>query len=177
MSEPFLGEIQIFGFNFAPRSWAMCNGQIMPISQNTALFSLLGTFYGGDGRTTFGLPNLQGQAVNAVGQGPGLSPYVMGENVGTELVTLQTTEIPSHNHTAYVFSQGDDTKRFGAPAANYAPCVPANISPFIVAQSTNGFFPINTLGNTGGGQAHSNQQPYMAMNFCIALEGIFPVHP
>lgn len=177
MSDQFLGEIQIFGFPFAPNPWAVCNGQLMPISQNTALFSLLGTVYGGDGKVTFGLPNLQGQAVTAAGQGLGLSMYDLGENFGTETVTLQSTEMPAHNHTAYVFSQGDDTKRFGAPAANYAPCVPANISPFIVAQAANGSFPLNTLGPSGGNQAHSNQQPYLAMNFCIALQGYFPARP
>lgn len=177
MSEPYLGEIQIFGFTFAPKDWATCSGQIMPISQNSALFSLLGTYYGGDGRVTFGLPNLQGQAVNMAGQGPGLSMYELGDNVGSETVTLLTPEMPSHNHTSNVFSQGDDTKRFGAPAANYAPCVPANISPFIVAQAANGSFPLNTLSQTGGGHAHSNQQPYLAMNFCIALSGMFPQRP
>ncbi|HEY9133083.1 MAG TPA: tail fiber protein [Dyella sp.] len=177
MSEPYLGEIQIFGFKFAPYQWAMCYGQLMPISQNTALFSLLGTTYGGDGKTTFSLPNLQGQAACAVGQGLGLSLYELGENFGSESVTLFSNEMPAHTHTANVFAQSSDSLRFGSPQPNYAPCVPANIIPFTEAKTGNGTFPATILGPGGGSQPHANQQPYLAMNFCIALQGVFPQRP
>jgi microcystin-dependent protein len=168
MSEPFLGMIAIYGFNFAPRGWAMCSGQILPIAQNTALFSLLGTTYGGNGQTTFALPDLRGRVPIHFGQGPGLSSYDLGQSAGTETVTLTVQEIPSHTHQVNA-SDGDasSNKPDGALLCqgnqyNQAP-------PPLTAMSANMIPP-----SGGGNQPHPNLQPYLALNFCIALEGIFP---
>ena len=166
MSEPFLGEIRMFGFNFAPRGWAFCNGQILPIAQNTALFSLLGTTYGGNGQTTFALPNLQGRVAIHFGQGAGLSNYDLGEVAGTETVTLTQNQLPAHGHAVNA-SNGDATatrpaNRFPAGGGAYADSADGTtMSPTMVA-------------NAGGSQPHSNIQPFLALNFCIALSGIFP---
>ncbi|HJQ70523.1 MAG TPA: tail fiber protein [Blastocatellia bacterium] len=168
MSEPFLGMIAIYGFNFAPRGWAMCNGQILPIAQNTALFSLLGTTYGGNGQTTFALPNLQSRWPLHFGQGPGLSSYDLGQSAGTETVTLTTQQIPAHTHqVAGTDNDGTTTKPDSttvlAAGNQYAPAPAAVImSPAWIPPSG------------GGNQPHSIIQPYLALNFCIALEGIFP---
>jgi microcystin-dependent protein len=168
MSEPFLGMIAIYGFNFAPRGWAMCNGQILPIAQNTALFSLLGTTYGGNGQTTFALPNLQSRVPIHFGQGPGLSSYDLGQAAGTETVTLNVNEIPAHPHPVNA-TDGDSTTNkpdntsilaSGGFYSNAAPNV--QMSPNMIPPSG------------GGNQPHPNIQPYLALNFCIALEGIFP---
>ena len=173
----FLGEIQIFGFNFAPNNWAFCDGSLMALNQYTALFSLLGTVYGGDGKSTFGLPNLQGQAACATGTGPGLSNYDLGETFGSESVTLLQNEIPSHTHTANIFLQNDVTKRISSPVANCSPVAPTGATPFTKSQASNGTFAQSFIGPNVGGQAHSNQQPYLAVNFCIALQGTFPQRP
>lgn len=171
----FLGEIQIFGFNYAPANWAFCGGQLMAISQNAALFSLLGTTYGGDGKTTYALPNLQGQAACAVGQGVGLSEYFLGETFGSTSVTLNPLEIPGHTHTANLFAQTTPANRFAAPTPNSYPVAPSDSTPFAQNQTANGTFSPNFVGpNVGGGQPHANQQPYLALNFCIALQGVFP---
>lgn len=167
MSEPFLGMIAIYGFNFAPRGWAMCNGQILPIAQNTALFSLLGTTYGGNGQTTFALPDLRSRWPLHFGQGPGLSSYDLGQSAGTETVTLTGQQIPPHQHTVAA-SDGDATSNKpeggvlaqGNQYTNVAPNV--QMAPTMIPPSG------------GGGQPHTNIQPYLAINFCIALEGIFP---
>jgi microcystin-dependent protein len=171
MSEPFLGQIQAFGFNFAPRGWAFCNGQILPIAQNTALFSLLGTTYGGNGQTTFALPNLQSRVPVHFGQGPGLSPYDLGEQAGSETVTLTTNQIPAHQH-AVTFLTNSSEGGQNSPAGNYF----GKADPGTYASTHD-----NTLtgaqpptGIVGGNQPHTNIQPYLALNFCIALEGIFP---
>ena len=168
MSQPFLGEIAIFGFTFAPRGWAMCNGQILSISQNTALFSLLGTTYGGNGQTTFALPDLRGRVPVHEGQGPGLSPYVLGEVTGTETVTLTSQQMPSHVHPFTV--GGSSTPASKSPAGNYNAAfgTQAYGSPADVQMGSNQTSP------TGGGQPHSNIQPLLVLNFCIALQGIFP---
>jgi len=172
MSEPFLGMIAIYGFNFAPRGWAMCNGQILAISQNTALFSLLGTTYGGNGQTTFALPNLQSRWPLHFGQSPGLSAYDLGQAAGTESTTLTVGTMPAHNHPATVGcnSEGvtteNPTNAFpGSTAVGqiYAGAGGANMNSGMV-----------TVGNTGGNQPVPIIQPYLALNFCIALEGIFP---
>ena len=164
MSEPFLGEIRAFGFNFAPRGWAMCSGQILPIAQNTALFSLLGTTYGGNGQTTFALPDLRGRAPVHQGQGPGLSNKSLGEQAGQETHTLIVTEMPAHTHSQPASNAEQDTNR------------PVNAVPArggVYAGSGDGtFMDANTL--AGGSQPHNNMQPYLALNYCIALEGIFP---
>ena len=173
MADPFVAEIRIFPFNFAPKGWAFCNGQLLPLSQNTALFSLLGTTYGGDGKSTFALPNMQGNAPMHPGQGPGLSLHDLGETGGSETVTLLQSEIPSHTHAmrAHNADQADAQN----PSSNTS-----------LAQSANGFaYQSNTSQNlvglspsalapVGGDQPHNNMQPYLTLNFCIALQGVYP---
>lgn len=179
MAEPFIGEIQIFGFNFNPRGWAFCNGATLSIAQNTALFSLIGTFYGGNGQTTFQLPNLAGRAAIHTGQGPGLSPRSLGGAYGSNTVTLTANQIPAHGHTMQLFAQNDVTKRAGTPSANNALSVSSNsaVTAF-VASPVNTQFASNMIQpNVGGGQPHQNQQPYLGVNFCIALQGIYPSRP
>jgi microcystin-dependent protein len=177
MTEPFIGEIQVFGFNFNPRGWAFCNGATLPIAQNTALFSLLGTTYGGNGQTTFQLPNFANRAVAGQGQGPGLSPRTMGEAFGERTVTLNITQVPQHNHGVILYAQNDPTKRAGTPAAGNALSV---ASATTATSFLPGGPPNTTLASdmvqpfVGAGFPHENQQPYLAMNFCIALQGIFP---
>jgi microcystin-dependent protein len=167
--DPFVAEIRIFPFNFAPKGWAFCNGQILPLSQNTALFSLLGTTYGGDGKSNFALPNMQGNAPMHPGQGPGLSLHDLGEVGGSQTVSLLESEIPSHSHNVQVSAQ-DATTRIvvgqhpatGIGVGLYGP-TPANttLSP-------------NALSPAGGDQPHNNMQPYLTLNFCIALQGVYP---
>jgi len=166
MSEPFLGQISIFGFNFAPRGWAMCNGQILSIAQNTALFSLLGTTYGGNGQTTFALPDLRSRVPIHQGQGPGLSNYDLGQQGGTETVTLLAGQLAPHNHPLSA-STTPTTKN---PGGNYISSTGA------VAFGTTQDVQMNpnSVGPNSGGQPHANIQPYLTLNFCIALEGIFP---
>lgn len=178
MTEPFVGQIQIFAFNFNPRGWAFCNGAIMPIQQNTALFSLLGTQYGGDGRTTFQLPNFIGSAAcnaSPLSPPPGLTARVMGETFGSNSVTLTTDEMPAHTHAVTVYNQTDATKRTANPSTGSALASPA-ISAF-TAGTANAPFSNTLVMPTGNNQPHENRQPYLAMNFCIALQGIFPSFP
>lgn len=168
--DPFVAEIRIFPFNFAPRGWAMCNGQLLPLSQNTALFSLLGTSYGGDGRTTFALPNLQGSAPMQPGQGPGLSLHDLGETGGAQTVTLLESEIPAHSHGLSVQSNPGNVK-LPSPAVGLARAAGENVygpTTNLVALAP------QTLPPTGGSQPHNNMQPYLTLNFCIALQGVFP---
>ena len=169
MSEPFLGMIAIYGFNFAPRGWAMCNGQILPIAQNTALFSLLGTTYGGNGQTTFALPNLQSRVPIHFGQGPGLSSYALGQAAGTETDTLTINQMPAHNHLVNVNAADADSGKVAGR-------VLANASGLNYLQAPDGSNTMNqqTISLTGGNQPFPILQPYLALNFCIALEGIFP---
>jgi microcystin-dependent protein len=170
MADPFVAEIRIFPFNFAPRGWAACNGQFLPISQNTALFSLLGTTYGGDGKFDFALPSLQGRAPMQHGQGPGLSLRDLGEYGGSETVTILESEVPAHSHT--LTSGGDaDTASPTDAAWTAATAVPnqalygeATAAPGVMADAF----------SSNGAQPHNNMQPYLTMNFCIALTGIFP---
>lgn len=175
MSQPFLGEIRAFGFAFAPKGWAMCNGQLLPINQNQALFSLLGTNYGGNGTTNFQLPDLRGRAALSFGQGPGLSNYVIGEPTGTETVTLLATQMPQHNHLWAANSAAADAI---APAGNF---LAGAIDSAGTAQKTYGpaggaTVPLATtmLTTVGNNAAHQNMQPYLVVNYCIALQGIFP---
>ena len=176
MTDPFLAEIRIFAGNFAPSGWALCNGQLMSISQNTALFSLLGTTYGGDGRVTFGLPNLVASAPLQQGQGPGLTPRNLGDQGGEATVTLLPTEMPTHTHTAAASSAAGNLNTPGnavwAPAAIGK--VSANI--YSTAAPDTAMNP-QTTGPTGGGQPHNNLPPYLCLNFIIALQGIFPQRP
>ena len=172
MSDQFLAEIRIFPFNFAPTGWAFCNGQLMPISQNTALFALLGTVYGGDGKSTFALPNLQGSVPMQPGQGQGLSLRDLGEMSGVENITLLVSEIPVHTH-AISASNSDATERI---ATNQQPAVGVAVSYYAPAANLNAMAP-TALALAGGGLPHSNMQPYLTLNFCIALQGIFPQRP
>ena len=177
MADPFVAEIRIFPFNFAPRGWAFCNGQLLPLSQNTALFSLLGTVYGGDGKSTFALPNLQGAAPMHTGQGQGLSQRFVGESGGSESVTLLQSEMPLHTHSvAATTINGNTDQPTGAILAR------GNFS----FQGTSGSVPMystsppdtqmgaQTLALAGGNLPHNNMQPYLTLNFCIALQGVFP---
>lgn len=170
MASPFVAEIRMFGFNFAPTGWAQCNGQILPISQNTALFSLLGTFYGGNGQSTFALPNLQGMSAMNQGQGAGLSNRFLGETSGSEFVTLLISEMPAHAHgnpkcdgggggkvTPANNAWGEAGERVYAAVSN----PPVQMNPL-------------ALGLAGGSLPHNNMQPYLVVNFCIALQGVFP---
>ena len=173
MSEPFLGEIRMFGFNFAPNGWALCAGQLLPISQNSALFALLGTYYGGNGQTTFGLPDLRGRVPLSFGQGPGLSNYNLGQVGGEENHTLITNEMPMHNHGVSASQAANATSPAGAFPSNDARS-PVNI----YSSATDGTqMNPQMIGLAGGSQPHNNLQPYLAVNFCIALQGIFPSRP
>ena len=172
MADPFVAEIRIFPFTFAPKGWAFCNGQLLPLSQNTALFSLLGTTYGGDGKSTFALPNLQGSAPMHPGQGPGLSLHDLGETGGSETVTLLESEMPAHSH-AYNVSQADGTERipkaqeFAAGIGGVVAYVPAQGAP-LTQMSPSALTP------AGSSLPHNNMMPYLTFNFCIALQGVFP---
>jgi microcystin-dependent protein len=177
MSEPFLGQIIIFGGNFAPQGWAFCDGTLLSISQNTALFSLLGTTYGGNGTTTFALPDLRGRAAVGFGQGPGLTNYDLGQSIGTETVTLTVGQIAAHNHmvaanaaTANVPSpSGADLAQSFNPTTRQA--VTTYSTPPMTAPVT---LDPATVRPSGGSGPHANIQPVLALNYIIALEGIFP---
>jgi microcystin-dependent protein len=171
MADPFVAEIRIFPFNFAPKGWAFCNGQLLPISQNTALFSLLGTTYGGDGKTNFSLPNLQGSAPMHPQQGPGLSLHDLGETGGSDTVTLIQSEIPSHTHALQASTQpGEDASPVGEALARStgASLYQTNTASNIVQMGAGAVAP------SGGNQPHNNMQPYLTLNFNIALQGVFP---
>jgi microcystin-dependent protein len=169
VSDPFLGEIRMFGFNFAPTGWAFCNGQLLPISQNTALFSLLGTIYGGNGTTTFALPNLQSRVAIHAGQGSGLSAYVAGQAGGTETVTLSAAEMPAHSHPLHA----DATIARSADPGDH---VLAKAKTDIYGDTLHGKTTLNgkSVGESGQGEPHTNIQPYLTLTFCIALQGVFP---
>jgi len=174
MSDQFVAEIRIFGFNFAPTGWALCNGQILPISQNTALFSLLGTTYGGDGKSTFALPNMQDNVPIHTGgsqPGPGLSIYDLGEESGTSSVTLLNSEMPAHTHSvqgnfniADVFTPGATVALTNSSPANAYVTGNANLTPMA----------FQAISVYGGSLPHNNMMPFLVLNFCIALQGIFP---
>jgi microcystin-dependent protein len=170
MSDPFVAEIRIFGFNFAPTGWAMCNGQILPISQNTALFSLLGTTYGGNGQSTFALPDMEGNTPMHPGQGQGLSLRDLGEISGAENITLLVSEMPLHPHTLNC-SIDDADLRIPSPARSMAKSSSGNM---YATANGNQMMAFQALPPAGGGLPHNNMQPYLVLNFCIALQGIFP---
>jgi microcystin-dependent protein len=171
MSNPFLAEIRAFPFNFPPKGWAFCDGQLLPISQNTALFSLLGTTYGGDGKSNFALPNLQGNITMHPGQGPGLSLHDLGETGGSDTVTLLESEIPSHSHQLKADKvRGPD---------NTAPTLAATSFGAAVGIYSNATTPIanfsdSAIAPAGGDQPHNNLMPYLTLNFCIAMQGVYP---
>jgi len=172
MSDPFVAEIRIFAGNFAPTGWAMCNGQLLPISQNTALFSLVGTFYGGDGKSTFALPNLEGSAPVGQGQGAGLSAYFLGQQSGTESVTLLQTEIPSHTHGAFAkTSLGNSQTPAGQTWAG------SNTAKQYVNTAPNAPMAFSALSIAGASLPHNNMPPYLVVNFIIAMQGVFPARP
>jgi microcystin-dependent protein len=168
MSEPFLAEVRIVGFNFAPRGWAFCDGQILPINQNQSLYSLLGTTYGGDGRTTFALPDLRGRAAIHAGGG-----HALGQKSGEETHTLSTGEMPQHTHAMRAVSDSADaaipTDSFLATPSSAVGSIYSGTTPTFDASLN-----AASVGNVGGGQAHDNMQPFLALNFCIALQGLFP---
>lgn len=167
--DPFVAEIRIFPFNFAPKGWAFCDGQILPLSQNTALFSLLGTTYGGDGKSNFALPDMQGNTPMHPGQGPGLSLHDLGETGGSDTVTLLESEIPSHSH-AMTASQSDGTDNKVA-AELFAAGV--GIGSYAAPGSLTNLSD-NAITPAGGDQPHNNLEPYLTLNFCIALQGVYP---
>lgn len=173
MANPFVAEIRIFPFNFAPTGWAFCDGQILPLSQNTALFSLLGTTYGGDGKSNFALPNLQGCVPMHPGQGPGLSLHDLGESDGSDTVSLLESEIPSHSHAMKAVNLPSDQ---AAPTATRSLARSANASIYVAGTPTPALVVMdpNTIAPAGGDQPHNNLMPYLTLNFCIALQGVFP---
>jgi len=173
MSDQFLAEIRIFPFNFAPTGWAFCNGQLMPISQNTALFALLGTTYGGDGKSTFALPDMIGNAPMQPGQGQGLSLRDLGEMSGVESITLLISEIPVHTH-AMLCNNGLSNSRTPDSTMAIARTVGGLLYDTAASQTAMAF---QALSVAGGGLPHNNMQPYLTLNFCIALQGIFPQRP
>jgi microcystin-dependent protein len=178
MADPFIGEIRSFPFNFAPKGWAFCNGQLLPLSQNTALFSLLGTTYGGNGQTTFGLPDLQGRTAMGQGQGPGLTDRFLGETGGATAVTLLQTEMPSHQHT--VNGRTVATAGSADPTGNVLSMGTwRSGSQFGVVQAYATQAPNSAMSPTaaapaGGSQPHNNMMPYVTLNYCIALQGVYP---
>ena len=173
MSEPFIAEIRIFAGNFAPRSWAFCNGQLLPIAQNTALFSLIGTTYGGDGRSTTALPNLKGRAPMHPGRGPGLTSRRLGQRGGVEMVSLSEAQMPSHTHTARAANTAPGDNDPGN-TAYLAQGAGRFVSLYAPSNSRLASMQSNTLANTGGSQPHNNMQPYIAVNFIVALQGLYP---
>ncbi len=170
MSEPFTAEIRIFAGNFAPRGWAFCNGQLLPIAQNTALFSLIGTTYGGDGRTTTALPNLQGRAPMHPGRGPGLTSRRLGQRGGVEHVTLSEAQMPNHTHQLRASQEDGDSL---TPSSARLPGAGNDMYRFPTGVST-GAMATQSLPSTGGSQEHNNMQPFLTMNFIIALVGLYP---
>lgn len=172
MADPFVAEIRIFPFNFAPKGWAWCNGQLLPLSQNTALFSLLGTTYGGDGKSTFALPDMQGNAPIHAGQGQGLSLYDLGQESGTQFVTLLQTEIPSHNHFVKAYTGDPADNRIPDPTKSLGTPSPGNLYDATTTQLSN--MAVQEIAPTGGSLPHNNMMPYLTFYFNIALQGVFP---
>ncbi|MGG9962808.1 phage tail protein [Ferruginibacter sp. SUN106] len=175
--DAFIAEIRVFGCNFAPKNWAQCNGQLLAIASNTALFSLIGTTYGGNGTSNFALPNLQGQTAIGQGQGSGLTDYVIGETVGSANVSLLSSEMPAHTHPVNCFNDaGTDPGTSGNVLAASGTDSRANVlySATVTAPVAMNF---QQLANTGISAPHNNMSPYVAMNYCIALQGVFPQRP
>jgi microcystin-dependent protein len=173
MSDPFVGEVQIYGFSFPPKNWAFCNGGIVQIRQNTTLFSLIGTVYGGNGTTTFQLPNLASRQACSSGAGPGLTPRVVGETFGAFAVTLSTDELPAHNHGMNIYTGSTETD---GPSNNSGLGIvqTGNFLVYAPAPGTPAAMSPNFVLPAGGGQSHANVQPFLGINYSIALEGIFP---
>lgn len=177
MADPFIGEVRIFAGNFAPKGWALCNGQLLPIPQNTALFALIGAVYGGDGKTNFALPDLRGRAPMHQGAGPGLSPRQLGVAGGSATASLSVSQLAVHNHGAgCVTDQADSPNAAGAVWANTGGGKGGGSPVGYQAAANTPMNPL-ALASTGGGQGHNNMQPYQGINFIIALQGIFPPRP
>ena len=174
MSDPFVAEVRIFPLSFAPRGWAFCNGQILPLSQNTALFSLIGTTYGGDGKSNFALPNMQGSAPMHPGQGPGLSQHELGETGGSSTVTLLQSNMPSHGHQMNAEGRLDANK--GAPSQTTAFSLTNAGKPYQTSTNNVTMAP-TTIAPAGNNQPHNNMMPYLTLNFCISLLGVYPSRP
>ncbi|MGY5799750.1 phage tail protein [Rhizobium hainanense] len=174
MTEPFVGEIQLFGFNFAPSGWASCNGALLIVHQNTQLFSLIGVQYGGNGTQTFQLPNFANRAGCNQGQGIGLTPRTAGDTFGSNDITLTQAEMPAHTHSLTLYNQGDTSKRAASPSTGDALSLPDLSSPFLTNAQPNTQFASNVIGIGGESQPHENRQPFLAVNFCIALSGAYP---
>jgi microcystin-dependent protein len=172
MADPFIAEIRIFPFDFAPKGWATCDGQVMPITQNTALWSLLGTWYGGDGKTTFGLPDLRGSAVMGQGDGPGLSSRTIGETGGTANAWLLTTQMPSHQHA--LRADTADTADTNDPGKQASAAFAQSSGGTLYQGNSNAALADQAIAPAGGDQPHNNMQPYLTCNFNIALQGVFP---
>ncbi len=172
---PFVAEIRIFAFNFAPKGWAFCDGQLLPLSQNTALFSLIGTFYGGDAKSTFALPNLQGSVPMFYGQGPGLSNYDIGETGGSQTVTLLQSEMPAHSHNVLGDIGALDAKA-SSPSGN-VPGAPGGLTIYSDTTTPSATMNPQMASIAGGSQPHNNMMPYLTLNFCIALQGVYPPRP
>jgi microcystin-dependent protein len=170
MTNPFVAEIRIFPFNFPPTGWAFCEGQILPLSQNTALFSLLGTTYGGDGKSNFALPNLQGSVPVQWGQGPGQPLYDLGQSGGSDTVTLPQSQMPSHNHTMQCETQVDGNKGQPSSATTFARSKGGNL----YQTANNVTMAPGVVEPAGGDQPHNNLMPSLTLNFCIALQGVYP---
>lgn len=176
MSEPFIAEVRMLGCNFAPRGWAFCDGQILPISQNTALFSLIGTIYGGDGRSTMALPNLTDRTPLQQGRGPGLSNYVIGQRSGQSEVSLNESNLPSHDHIVRGVSEAGNSAIpteahfMGQDQSSRQ----ESINYLSTESQSNTTLAAEVIGTSGGGQAHENRQPFLGVNFCIALQGLYP---
>ena len=173
MSEPFVAEIRIFAGNFAPRGWAFCNGQLLPISQNTALFSLIGTTYGGDGRSTTALPNLQGRAPMHPGRGPGLTARRLGQRGGVETVTLTEAQMPQHKHTLRASNAAADEEGTTTEAGN-TPGIPEVANSLYGAAQNLAAMSAGMIQSAGGSQDHNNMQPFLTINYIIALVGLYP---
>jgi microcystin-dependent protein len=177
MSSPFLAEIRIWALNFAPRGWAMCNGQLLPISQNTALFSLIGTFYGGDGKSTFGLPNLEGTVPTCQGQGAGLQDWFVGQQQGEQFVTLLQSEMPLHTHNLMALNDdANNANPTGAVLAKggYDTGTQAGAVAFYQTAAPNTNMNVQSISIAGGSLPHNNMMPYLTVEYCIALQGVFP---
>jgi microcystin-dependent protein len=174
MADPFVAEIRIFPFTFPPKGWAFCDGQLLPISQNTALFALLGTTYGGDGKSTFALPDLQGSAAMHPGAGQGLSTRVLGEIGGAESITLLGSEMPLHTHTLRATVEPGDNR---LPSPTVALSASTGAFAYVSANPSLTPMAVQALPPAGGSLPHNNMQPYLTLNFNIALQGVFPPRP
>jgi microcystin-dependent protein len=175
VTTPFIGEIQLFAFRFAPLNWAFCDGKVLPLNQFTRVYSLIGTNYGGNGQTNFQLPNFVNRGPCGQGAGAGLTPRTIGEVFGDNAVTLTSDQMPAHTHALTIFNQPDASKHKSVPAAGHAIQVTTTLKPFATDGKADLPFASGAVGTSGNGQPHENRQPYLAVHFCIALDGAYPM--